>query len=200
VTSCRWVSKNEASRRVREAEDLAPRPATSGETLEPRLTHTAAAQARGEIGVEHVRIIRRFFERLPGFVSFDVREAAEAQLAEIACGLKPEELRVAADRLAALLDQDGDLSDADRARRRFLLLGKQQCDGVSELRGLLDPEARAALEAVWAKLAAPGMCNPDDEAPCVDGEPSAEAVTADNRSTGQRQHDALTAMGRALLA
>ena len=66
--------------------------------------------ARGAIGGEHVKIIRRFFDRLPGFVDYDTREAAEAQLAELACGLKPEELRQAADRLAILLDQDGELS------------------------------------------------------------------------------------------
>src|SRR6201999_1071207 len=49
-------------------------------------------------------------------------------------------------------------------------------------------------------LAAPGMCNPDDQAPCVDGEPGEDAVQRDERSPGQRNHDALTAMGRAVLA
>ena len=71
----------------------------TGEVLEPVLAHTAAAQARGDVGAEHVGVIRRFFDKLPSFVSYDEREAAEAQLAEIACGLTPEELRVAADRL-----------------------------------------------------------------------------------------------------
>jgi hypothetical protein len=71
---------------------------------------------------------------------------------------------------------------------------------MSEVRGRLDPEGRAVMDAVLAKLAAPGMCNPDDEAPCVDGDPSAEAAACDTRSTGQRNHDAVTAMGRALLA
>ena len=42
--------------------------------------------------------------------------------------------------------------------------------------------------------------HPDDESPCVDGEPSADAVAADTRSAGQRNHDALKAMGRSLLA
>ncbi len=40
---------------------------------------------------------------------------------------------------------------------------------MSPLRGWLTPEARATVEAVLAKLAAPGMCNPDDETPVVDG-------------------------------
>src|SRR5690606_32508055 len=54
--------------------------------------------------------------------------------------------------------------------------------------------------AVLAKAAAPGMNNPDDETPCVQGDPSPEAVCSDRRSTGQRNHDALGAMCRALLA
>ena len=170
------ISTPEAHRRIRDAADLAPRRALTGELLEPLLACTATAQARGQIGAEHVRIIRRFFDHLPSFVTHDERQAAEAQLAEIASRHTPEELRVAAQRLAILLDQDGELSAADRARRRYLILGRQQPDGMTELRGRLDPEARAAIEAVFAKLAAPGMCNPDDEAPCVDGDPPAQAA------------------------
>jgi hypothetical protein len=56
-----------------------------------------------------------------------------------------------------------DEPDVDRARRRGFTIGKQQADGMSEVRGLLDPEARATLDAVLAKQAAPGMCNPDDD-------------------------------------
>ena len=57
------------------------------------------------------------------------------------------------------------------------------------------------LEAVFAKWAAPGMCNPDDEDP-VHGWRTARprTVSGDTRSTGQRNHDALKAMGRAMLA
>ncbi len=187
------ISKAAAHRRIHDAEDLGPRSTLTGAALEPVLSHTAAAQRRGDIGAEHVKIIRRFFDQLPGFVDHDTREAAEKDLAEIACGLKPEELRQAADRLAILLDQDGELSDADRARRRYLIIDKQGPDGMSDIRGRLDPEARAALDAVLAKWAAPGMANPDDENPCVDGDPSPAAVTGDARSSGQRNHDALNA-------
>ena len=161
---------------------------------------TAAAVAAGRIGAEHVKQIREFFRKLPSFVDPETRMLAEAQLAGIACGHTPEDLRTAADRLAALLDQDGTLCDADRARRRYLSLGPQQPDGMSEVRGRLDPQGRAVFDAVSATLAAPGMCNPDDETPCVDGDPSAEAQQSDTRSQGQRNHDALVAMGRALLA
>ncbi|OBI76204.1 HNH endonuclease signature motif containing protein [Mycobacterium sp. E740] len=195
------ISKTDAAKRVKEAHELAPRRAMTGEVLEPVLAQTAAAQARGEIGVEHVRVIRNFFDKqVPASVGFDVREAAEAHLAEIAARHTPEELRQAATRLAHLLDQDGDFSDELRARKRWLKFGPQQSDGMREVRGLLDPATGAALEAMLAKAAAPGRNNPDDEIPCVDGEPSAEAVQSDVRSVGQRNHDALNAMCRALLA
>ena len=103
--------------------------------------------------------------------------------------------------MALLLNQDGELPDnADRARRRYLTIEKQGSDGTSRIHGLLDPEARATVDAVFAKLAAPGMCNPEDEIPCVEGEPSEEAVHGDARSQSQRNHDALKAMGRSVLA
>ena len=194
------ISAAEANRRVREAQELGPRVALTGEVLAPVLAHTATAQQRGQIGAEQVTIIRRFFTKLPDFVDFPTREAAEAQLAELACGLRPEDLRAAADRLAATLDQDGDLSDADRARRRYFTLGKQGRDGLSQVHGTLDPQTRGLLEAVNAKWAAPGMCHPDDDHPCLDGVPSPEAVAGDLRSTGQRNHDALKALLRAMLA
>jgi hypothetical protein len=158
------ITKDEAGRRVHEARDLAPRRALTGQVLAPVLPGTAAAQQQGRIGAGHVKQIREFFGRLPCFVDPETRVLAEAQLAEIACGVNLDELRAAAHRLAALLDEDGRLTDADRARRRYLSIGKQQPDGMSELRARLDPEGRAVLDAVFAKLAAPGMCNPDDEA------------------------------------
>jgi Domain of unknown function (DUF222) len=195
------ISKNEARRRLEEAEDLAPRTALTGEALEPRLPHTAAAQARGDIGAEHVRIIRKFFADLPAHIDYQSRALAEADLARIAAGFKPEELRKAADRLSALLDPDGaEPDDTERARKPSFRIGPQQADGTSPFSGLLDPQARATLEAVLAKWAAPGMCNPADQAPCVDGTPSQDHINNDHRSQGQRNHDALTAIARAMLA
>jgi hypothetical protein len=71
---------------------------------------------------------------------------------------------------------------------------------MSEISGLLDPEARAALDAVLAKWAAPGMCHPDDQSPCVDGHPGPQRAERDPRSPHQRRHDALKAVCRAMLA
>jgi hypothetical protein len=71
---------------------------------------------------------------------------------------------------------------------------------MSRLTGWLTPEARAGLEAMLARLAAPGMCNPADATPCVDGSPLEDAIQADTRSEAQRNHDALNAALRAVLA
>jgi hypothetical protein len=195
------ISKGEAKRRIRHAEIFGNRRTLSGEPLPPKLPNVAAAQQRGEIGAEHVKIIEQFFDDLPAHVDYQTREAAEADLARIATGLAPAQLRKAAARLAQLIDPDGtEPSDADRARRRHLHFGKQGRDGLSKVIGLVDPETRAILEAVLAKWAAPGMCNPEDQSPCIKGTPSQAAIQGDTRTQGQRNHDALTAMGRDVLA
>ncbi|HEX2283410.1 MAG TPA: HNH endonuclease signature motif containing protein [Mycobacterium sp.] len=194
------ISANEARRRLDEADDLGPRMAFTGETLEPLLPNVAKRQAAGEIGGEHVRVIRKFLHKLPAAVDYQTREGCEETLSQIAAEATPDTLRKASERLAALVNPDGEFSDVDRARRRHLYIGRQQADGLSPVNGLLDPEGRAALDAVLAKQAAPGMCNPDDENPCVDGEPGQDRVRADTRSQGQRNHDALKAMCRSQLA
>ena len=181
------ISKGEAQRRIKHGELLGPQRALTGEPLPPKLPNVAAAQRRGDIGAEHVAVIERFFDQLPARIDYQTRGAAEADLARIAAGLGPTQLRKAADRLAALIDQDGvEPTDADRARKRYLTIERQARDGTSKVHGLLDPQARATLEAVLGKWAAPGMCNPDDQSPCVTGTPSRAAIQGDTRSLSQR--------------
>src|SRR6201997_761739 len=194
------IPRAEAARRVAEGADLGPRRAITGEPLPPLLTATAAAQRNGHIGAGHVRVLRDFVHGLPCSVDGDTRQKAEAHLAQLATAHRPDELAKLAERLTAYLHPDGNFTDIDRARRRGLSLGTQDIDGMSRLSGWLTPEARATVEAVLAKLAAPGVANPDDDAPVVDGPPAEEAVQCDTRSSAQRNHDALNAALRAVLA
>lgn len=194
------ITRAEANRRIGEAADLGPRRAMTGEPLPPLLPATAAAQRAGQIGAGHVAVIRSFYHHLPEAVDVETRQHAEAQLAELGGQHRPDELSKLADKLTDCLNPDGNFSDQDRARRRCLIIGKQSPDGMSAISGYLTPEARATLDAVLAKLAAPGMCNPADSTPCVSGTPSQGAIESDTRSAGQRNHDALVAAGRALLA
>ena len=200
IAEATLISRAEASRRVKEATDLGPRHGLTGEPLEPLLPATAAAQRDGKLGGGQVAVIRRFFHHLPASVDAATRTAVEADLAGAGTHFRPEQLAALADHVADCLNPDGSYTDAERARRRGLMLGKQGPDGMSELRGVISPELRASVEAVLAKLAAPGMCNPLDDTPCVDGAPSQEAIDRDARSATQRNHDGLLAGLRGLLA
>ena len=194
------ITKAEASRRIAEAADLGQRRALTGQPLAPQLPATAAAQRDGLIGDGHVKVIRSFFAHLPAEVDLGTRQAADADLARKARGYRPDELAKYAQRIMDWLHPDGEFSDAERARKRGITLGKQEYDSMSRLSGMVTPELRAAIEVMLAKLAAPGMCNPDDETPLVDQEPSEDAVRRDTRSQAQRHHDAFLAGLRGLLA
>ncbi|MCA4710513.1 HNH endonuclease [Mycobacterium avium subsp. hominissuis] len=200
IAEATLISRAEAARRVHTAADLGPRVGLTGEPLPPLLAATAARQREGSLGLEQVAVIRKFCHQLPGWIDQATRERAEADLAREGTRYRPEQLAALAGTLADCLNPDGLYRDEDRARRRSLTLGNQHADGMSELRGWLSPELRATLEAVLAKLAAPGMCNPLDESPCVEGTPSQTAIEGDARSAAQRNHDGLLAGLRALLA
>jgi hypothetical protein len=193
------ITRAEARRRIDGATDLGPRRALTGDPLAPKLEHTAAGQRARLIGVEHVRIIRRFFAQLPHFVDEPTRQDAECKLAEVASQYHPDELQRFAVHYELVLNPDGNFSDEDRARRRGITVGPQGTDGMRRLSGYVNPELRAGLDAVLAKLAAPGMCKPADESPTVAGTPSQEVIDGDYRSTAQRNHDALNVMVRASL-
>ncbi|BBX61430.1 hypothetical protein MSAS_06040 [Mycobacterium saskatchewanense] len=194
------ISRSEAARRIKEAGDLGPRRGLTGEPLPPVLAGAAAAQRAGELGAGQIAVIRKFYHQLPGWVDQVTRERAEADLATKGTQYRPEQLAGLAETLADCLNPDGNYTDNDRARRRGLTMGSQQPDGMSELRGMISPELRATIEAVWAKLAAPGMCDPLDETPCLDGTPTQQAIDGDARSAAQRNHDALNAALRGVLA
>ncbi|ORV47331.1 hypothetical protein AWC02_09455 [Mycolicibacter engbaekii] len=194
------IGRGEAGRRITEAAELGTRRSLTGEPLEPVLPAVSAAQRSGKIGPAHIAVIRAFFNYLPSDIDAGTRTHAEHHLTELAAAYRPEELTKLAQRLADYLHPDGNHTEDDRARRRGLTLGPQGRDGMTPIKGHLDPQARATLDAVLARWAAPGMCNPADATACTAGTPSQAAIDADTRSAAQRNHDALTAMGRALLA
>ncbi|CAN5574794.1 HNH endonuclease signature motif containing protein [soil metagenome] len=199
LTTALRISGKDAKRRLAEAATLGERTALTGEPLPPVLPNVAAGQAAGLISGEHIAIIRGFLKQLPVWVDALTREKAEAELAEVAATFGPEELRKAAGLITALVNPDEEFSDADRHRKRDVTIGRQGPDGMSTIIGQLTPELRATLEAVFSKWAAPGMCNPGDDTPCVTGKPSEARVKGDHRTPGQSRHDALNAMGRNLL-
>jgi len=201
VLAIRWrISTSEAGRRLDEAAVLGPRRTLTGEPLDSVLPCTAAAQAAGLINGEHVDKIREAMDRIPGFVDTATRAEIEADWVRVATGVGPKELKDHAARALFLLDQDGpEPDDTECARRRGVSKGPQGRDSMTPIRGDLTPEAWAIYEAIFAKWAAPGMCNPNDENPCISGTPTQAQIDGDHRSLAQRQHDALVAVGRSVL-
>ena len=193
------ISRREARRRIRDAEQLAPRITITGQPVPPVLPATATAWGAGLLDGEHLKVIQSFIRDLPADIRPPAVEAAEEFLAEKATELRPDQLEKLAARLALTLNPDGKFSDEDRARQRGFLWCGQRPDGTSIGKLTATPELRAYLDAWFAKFAAPGMCNPDDELPVTDGEPSEETAQRDSRGHAQRQHDALTALVRGQL-
>ncbi len=189
------LSAREAGGRIATARDLAG--------PDPALPETAAAARHGLIGAEHVSIIRDTVAKLPDTATATDRARFDLELTGVAVAERPEVLR----RDAALLLAEFDATHADpvtrersRAARREFVIGPQDPDGMRRGRFCLDPEAGAYLEILLAKLARPGMCNATDPLPTVDTDPDPGAAAADLRTTAQRNHDAVKAALRALLA
>ena len=158
------ITRGEASRRIHEAADLGTAQGDHRRTSAAACCPPPPQRSATDASVSaHVAVIRGFVHRLPDFVDVETRVKAEAQLARLGGQHRPDELAKLADKLTDCLNPDGNFTDEDRARRRGITIGKQGIDGMSPITGYLTPEARATLDAVFAKLAAPGMCNPFDQ-------------------------------------
>jgi hypothetical protein len=186
------ISCTDVRRRLREAEQLTPRTAITGEMLPPELPATAQVWRDGLLDPQHLKVIQTFVRDLPSDTPPETVESAERFLAEQATALRPDQLEKVANRCAVLINPDGKFSDIDRARRRGFAWAPQRADGMSIGKLVASPELRANLDAWLARFAAPGACIPDNEITCTADEP-------DTRSHAQRQHDALNALVRGQL-
>ena len=150
------------------------------------LPATAAAQALGLITDEHVEVIRKGDGQ--GARASSTRPPARRSRwtgCAHAVGTGPKELADTVKRTLFLLDQDGpEPDDAERARRRGVSIGPQQPNGMTTPAADFTPEAVGVWEAIFAKFAAPGMCNPDDENPCTSGTPTQEQIDTDTPQPG----------------
>ncbi len=176
------LSPGEAKGRVRSAQELVGSVNLSGEIVEPELPATAAAAAEGALSVEHVGVIAKAMKKLPPAVGVRERADAEQFLAEQSRDMDPRRVRVLGRRLHAVLDPDGSL-DEDKPTRRELVF-RPDVGGMDYVRGRLDSEASATVQAALSAFAQPE--------PAVNGVP-------DSRSGSRRMADALVELcGRAL--
>ncbi|MEU6585470.1 DUF222 domain-containing protein [Nocardia sp. NPDC046763] len=195
------LSKNDASLRVKIALQCGEFFEPTGHLRPATLAKTAEAYEAGDISRDHVRNIIDVMTHLPTDIPAETRTEAEDILVGHSRVGWPDDLPKIGRDILARVDPDGKVvSDADRRRRRGLILGRPGVDGMSWIEGWITPELRALLDAVFAKLARPGMCNIDDvdsiaaTAKAVDSKVLDAAARRDRRDAGQRTHDALYAL------
>lgn len=176
------ITTAEIRRRARVAVRIGPRRPLTGPLLEPELSYLAEAVENGLVGDGHIREVCRAVDVLPAAVSPTDRDDAERRLVDYATKQDPDFVTTVGQRLADALNPDGLFDDRDRARRRGLILGKQDPDGMSRLSGWLTPEARSYVEAVQAAVR-PGRHQPE--------EAEKDPARRDQRSSPQRLHDAI---------
>jgi hypothetical protein len=171
------VDPGVARGRVREADHLAVRVTLTGEVLDPLLPSLAAARRDGVVSAAHVAVIITALDALPSNLSAEQVASAEKILVDAARALAPRDVRDLGVRLRDTIDPDGKepADDTDRERRRDAWL-RAEADGMVAFGGRLDPVAGARALAVIGALATPRP---------------ADATGRDERSGGQRRHDAL---------
>lgn len=191
MVSALRISSAEAYRRVHAAEMVGARQSMTGEPLEPRYPVLAAAQRVGDVTPEQVHIIQRALAGVdrPGFDRADIT-IGERLLTDQAATFEPAVLSQLAEQVVAAINPDGTLPkdrlNADR--RHFSIRPTRDGAYVGEFR--LTGVLGAKLMTVLRPLARPRL----DRIPGADGGDGAapsDAVGMDERTYGQRMHDAV---------
>ncbi|BDD84851.1 hypothetical protein TPB0596_46140 [Tsukamurella pulmonis] len=198
------LAGSEAQERIRGARSRAPRQ-EHGHAPGPVRAVLAAAQRKGLLSERHAVSIEKALDKCSRKLSLPKLHDLEDMLVTAAVGgCTPDDIAALGRRAYEHIDPDGaEPSSEDIARARELTVGKQGDDLMSALAGALSPEARALMDVVLEKLARPGVNNPDDADAPIDTD-DADAVAAaakrDRRTAAQRNHDALVAALRAVIA
>jgi hypothetical protein len=194
------LSAGTASRRVRAAEHLADRTSMTGEPLTPVRPHLAAAQRAGTVSPEQVSLIDSALRKVAHCDPVAL-EAGEALLVDQATKLGFKDLDVIAAKLVDAIDPDGvaPTDEAEHRLRRFVHL-KHRPDGSWTGDFRLTPDVGQKLAALLGPLARPQTTRftTDDRVDSPDStggkDCGAKHVVADERTQGQRRHDALAAV------
>jgi hypothetical protein len=170
------ITPSAAKRETLLARDLAPGRTLTGQPVPPIFATLSAAEATGDLSVEHAKVIITAIDKLPHPIAAAYDTRLETDLVNQARDLDPAQLALTARRASAHLDPDGVLREETyRDRTRDLTLAHRP-DGSAHLQGELTAPCAEALLTVLDSLAKP--------APEADG-------SSDTRTPGQRRHDGL---------
>ena len=137
-----------------------------------KLPQTQAALASGTVGYQHVALLAHTAQR----VGATAVRKAEGSLLRVAQTMDPGKFTGVAKNFEHRVDAEGALAEANRVyARRYLHVSEPQ-DGLVRIDGVLDAEGGATLKTAL--------------------QPFMKPIKDDDRSFGQRQHDALIALCR----
>jgi hypothetical protein len=137
------------------------------------------------IGAEHAAVIADTVEVIPAADRAEHARSVETILLEHARTVDPRTVKLLGQRILAHLDPDGPSPTEERLQQSHRRLSlTRQADSVGLLDGQLTPTCQAIWEAILTPLAAR---RPDD------------LLGPDDRTPGQRLHDAFEEAGRRLL-
>jgi len=170
------VPRAEAKKVTSRALALNSRRARDGTTTQPVAPLTGVTAATGVLAEAGIDRIVTVMKKLPDHVTANARHEVEKDLVDLASVARPRDITVAGTDLLARLDPDGSATDdpsPKRERSEFWL--RQKRTGRWDMRGNLDPETGARLNALLVPRAYPA--------------PNGEA---DGRTPAERRGDAFT--------
>ncbi|WP_414939793.1 DUF222 domain-containing protein [Amycolatopsis sp. cmx-11-51] len=170
------VPRAEAKKVTARALALNSRRARDGTSTPPVAPLTGAAAVTGALAEGSIDRIVTVLRRLPEHIAANVRLDAERDLVDLASVARPRDVTMAGTDVLARLNPDGnDTEDPNPKTRRSEFWLRQKRTGRWDMRGDLDPETGARLNALLVPLAHPV--------------PNGEA---DTRTPAERRGDAFT--------
>jgi hypothetical protein len=190
------VAESTAARRIRLGSEVRVRTSLVGEDLPPRFESVADGLACGELGVDSAQVIVEALAPIKLRVDADEWMTAQRHLVADAVGASgpaftPDQTRVQATVWQTALDRDGVELRAEEAMRHRGLTRLGTRDGLVRYRMELMPEVSGklerALDACVSPKTAPKFLSDEDAS-------ELEATRADERTSGQKRHDAFAAL------
>ncbi|TCO62436.1 HNH endonuclease signature motif containing protein [Actinocrispum wychmicini] len=140
------LSRTEARRRIAQAADLYATTTPTGSMIDPVLPQTANVLARGEVGSEHVDVIRKTLANLP-HLDAEQRTTAEQVMLTRAAEDDPKALDRFGFRIRDIVDPDGPPPPEEEPKRPARMLRRHiRRDGSMEFKGHLDLESAQLFE------------------------------------------------------
>lgn len=143
----------------------------------PQLTALVTDGGLDALGVEKVD---KQIRALPAQVQDEITRVADGPVADLARKQGPDVLDALRSFLLDLVGAEEPYTEKDHARMRSFTIGRQGCDGMTPVRGLLTPELAASLQRLMADYAKTGDLVEDAD------------TALDDRLPEQRRHDALS--------